>query len=295
MPPRFITWAILLTWLATCGWLFYREILPRFQTDGPPEFFQPNFSDEVRSSALRWVIFQDRKRIGTPAAARDKSGSGTSQFRRRKDRTFELSCEFDFNNQVPLRILTLQVWKITSAYRVGLKGELHELAAEMVMEDISEKKPKPVKVTVNGQVEDGQFTPRFRLGGWGPLDRTMTLPTVAVPANASFLNPMHPLEKVPGLFEGRRWRMPLVDPIGDAVKAWLKVDVGMRYLNAEVSSGTLSWEKKDTPCWVIDYREDGRSRIVARTWVRKTDAQVLEQEAEFNGIRLRMVRGPITR
>ncbi len=291
MPPRSFTWAIIVFWLATAGWLFYREFWPRFQADRPPRL-AISFADEVRTSSVRWTIYRDKEPIGSPRkVGKDNRhiGSGRTQFRPLKDRTFELSCEFDFNN---LDVLGRPVQKITSSYRVGRKGDLRALDTAVAIE--IDPKMKPLQVGVQGKVENGLFIPRLQTRGLGgAFDRPLELDPVPVATDESFVNPMHPLDTIPGLWAGQRWRQPLVDPLADAVTARFGIAVKPQYYEAEVSRATLEPDRQAEDCLVIDYREPGKKKVLARTWVRAADATVQRQEAAFQGTRLVMDRGTL--
>ena len=57
-----------------------------------------------------------------------------------------------------------------------------------------------------------------------------------------------------------------------------------------MKADTLKWDKKEVVCNVIEYRELGKE-VAARTWVRKSDGLVLQQEASF-GFELVLRRVP---
>ena len=42
----------------------------------------------------------------------------------------------------------------------------------------------------------------------------------------------------------------------------------------------------------IEYREPGKTRVVARTWVRRRDGLVLQQEASHEGMNVVLLRDP---
>ena len=89
----------------------------------------------------------------------------------------------------------------------------------------------------------------------------------------------------------KRWRMPLVDPLSDALavaardmlKGVIALEApGERYLDAEVLAEpqTLVWNDRDVPCLVIEFKGED---LTARTWVRASDGLVLCQEARGHG------------
>jgi hypothetical protein len=125
---------------------------------------------------------------------------------------------------------------------------------------------------------------------------------VAVSRRGSVFNPRQPVNKLRGLRPGQRWRMPMVDPVTDTLRAAASQAVpGFKFpdlpvLQAEVLSTVQILPllhqksmKKDpapnprrsgVPCLVIQYTGDD---ISARTWVRQSDGLVLRQEATQHG------------
>jgi hypothetical protein len=285
MPPRIVTWAILFFWLATSVWLFCREYLPRMQANKPPVFFTPQFADEVRARQLRWTIFQDREEIGSPRRSSDRIGSGTTEFRRKKNRLFEISCELSFSD---LEFSILRIQRMRSAYRVGPAGELRELEAQVTF--AWDKTGVAVEFGLTGKVGGDQFTSRLHLPA--PMKRDWQLDPVKVSPEESFLNPLHPLDKVYGLYEGRHWRIHLINPLeGLTTKLSLFDKSEINTLECDVAEEKLVWEGRQETCWVIDYHPPGKGKAVARTWVRQNDSSILRQEAKPFGNRMIIDRG----
>src|SRR5439155_25849236 len=82
----------------------------------------------------------------------------------------------------------------------------------------------------------------------------------------SVLNPLHPVNRVTGVKAGQHWRVPLVDPFGDALKATVAQMAGgkspgataepvARFLDAEVLAQpqNLEWEEGVQTFLVIEY------------------------------------------
>jgi hypothetical protein len=286
MPPRHFIWAIVVFWLATSVWLFCWEYLPRFRADQPPDFFQPQFADEVRTRQLRWTIFQDKEAIGSPRGDSIRVGSGITEFRRRrKNRVFEISCELSFNN---LGFTVFQIQRMESTYQIGPHGELRELGAQVGLRWV--EYPRPFEITLNGKVEGERFTSHLRLTG--PMNKEWQLAPIAVSRQDCFLNPLHPLDKVSGLYEGRFWRIHLINPLdGLTSKLALFHSPEINILECSVTTARLFWEGQQVTCWVIDYRSPGKGKTLARTWVRKSDDWILRQESNPFGKRLIIDRG----
>jgi hypothetical protein len=284
MPKRMYAWLIILFWLASTTWFFCREFLPEFQAGLPPVLVNPEYSDDVRPSWARWLVYRDRKPLGDPVRFGDRIGSGETQLRRKRDRTLELSGRFSFTG---LRVLIAQITTYSETFRIGLKGNLRSFQTRFTL---ASDQLGSIDVLVKGRVQDGWLTPSIEFPSLPRaqqlalnqlLHGLLRVERVKVPARGSFLNPMHPLEKVaPGLYPGQRWRMPLMpgmDLFGQR----------RRFLDAEVTEATLRLDGARYPCLVINYRE-GR-RLTARTWVRQSDRTILRQEAHSAVDRTRLV------
>jgi hypothetical protein len=327
MPPRSFVWAIVVFWLATAGWLFYREFVPRFRANQPPRFYKYDYADEVRNAPLRWFVYKDKRALGAPIKEmEDRIGSGTTQLQRAA-RAFRVISDFDLPklelvDPKLVRVVggnfQIKVKRIKEMFQVGLEEELQEQAALVVMEineskgtksiifyqegkvegDSFDSKLQILKVKTGGKIEEQVLNARLPLRALpGPDVLTIPLPSVPVSPRQSFLNPMHPLDKVPDLWESQHWQMPLSDPLGDAIKSlgsWN--DIRMRSLFADVTAQTLHRGDHPEECLVIDYRDPSEDhKLVARTWVRKSDHLVLRQEAAYEGTRLVMDRGLISK
>jgi hypothetical protein len=309
MPSRYVTIAILAFWLATASWLFCRDVFPWLQAGPAPRLFKADFSDEVRRTEIRWLIFQDRHKAGSPLSTQKRIGSGFTQIKRSGDRTYSLSTQLDFS-QLEIGLpelagikLGVKVLELTSRYVVGPKEDLRELASEGSLELNLNGPPKHLHFALEGKVRGSMLSSSLRVRG---LDQVIEQPLdpVKVSAQDSFLNPMHLLDRVPDkLHEGQTWPVRMVDPLGDAVMGFLAklfplvkivgpaLNVRIEKLFARVSSATFEWNGEHESCWVIDYyRDPSKKDISARTWVRKSDQWILGQEAAHGGSRLVILR-----
>jgi hypothetical protein len=151
---------------------------------------------------------------------------------------------------------------------------------------------------VDGSVEDGQLRVRPRLltsqqPGQPELRLPVDLPeSRPVAAPKRLLNPMHLLNRFPGLRAGHTWKEPLFNPLclgsilPGEIGAMLPQElVAEKYLLAEVHKASLDWSGLRIPCFKIEYREPGH-KVAATTWVRRRDGLILQQEASQMGLDL---------
>jgi hypothetical protein len=141
------------------------------------------------------------------------------------------------------------------------------------------------EMEVKGNVENEVLEPRLFLG---PEMAPFKLGKMRVPSGGTVLNPMHLLNRVPGMRPGRHWRVPLLDPLADtnAIGAFIPKSLAVTELEASVEPVMLKWGHEEVTCYCIEYRKPGEADVRARTWVRRRDGLVLQQEAGVGGLAL---------
>lgn len=279
MPPRYLSLAIVAFWLATMGWLVYRDLWPRLRSGAPPAF-AIDLVDEAQQFAqpTRWSVHRKDSLTGREQRL---GRLRTWVEYRAADDTFALQSEM---TNVRLA-LGFEVARLASTYRVDRDGRLRALEAVLIG-DLGGT--KLLEARLEGQVRDQQFHATFRSDP-GVLDQVLgkselVLRPVPVSASGSVLNPLHPVNRVAGLRPGMAWRLPLVDPLSDALAATFPgAAPGPRFLDAQVRAEPrpLTWNNQEVACLVIDYHQGGDTS--ARTWVRQRDGLVLRQEAHVKG------------
>jgi hypothetical protein len=278
MPSRFNVLAITAFWLATMGWLSYRDLrlslLP-----GEPAPCTIDLADEAEMSTIRWTVFKDDKPKPTGYAR-------THVKYHEPNDTFEVSAE------VKLWAGGVQQGNadhvLESKYFVTRDGQLRGIDAKFTMftKDNPPESPQLV-AQIGGDVKDRRFTPHYRVEVGGRHTEGELAP-IAVSGRGSVLNPLQPVNRLTGLKKGQHWQMPFVSPLDDLIPAFLRT-TAIRFLDAKVRSQTelLQWGQSQVSCLVIDYSgEDLR----ASTWVRESDGTVLRQEATQHGEKLVLQR-----
>jgi hypothetical protein len=226
------------------------------------------------------------------------------------DDTFELACEMKDVELFDGNPICIYIASMTNRYVVSRAGELRSMTTQGELRAEQQRRQDshmagPLLFTVTasfeGHVKDGKLlrTAKIKVPFLG--DITPKLEPMDVPSG-NVLNPMHPVPRVTGLSPGRRWRMPVFDPMGDAVSPTMQaaaqqsklspkggsvpLPTGPSYLDAEVLSerATIYWNGKPHECYIIEYRSSGGEQA-ARTYVRVPDGLVLKQEASAMGDR----------
>lgn len=280
MPPRYLTCAIIAFWLGTTTWLFVREIRPRLWPEGPPPYSIDLTEEAQRDITTHWTIYRNNQ---------DSGYCRTWVRYHPSDDTFELTGEFKLW-MLPRGTRQADL-VIQSMYRVTREGQLRGITARLTATLAN----VPIAGTIEGAVKNGLFSPRVELSQ--PFSFAQELKPVPVASGGSVLNPLQPLNRLPGLRKGQRWQIPLVDPLSDLAHKYIKEVAGtlstpqVRVLNAEVLPETkpLPGTSDDAavPCLVIEYRGEDTQ---ARTWVRASDGVVLRQEITQDREQLVLVR-----
>jgi hypothetical protein len=286
MPPRLAVAAVLLFWLAANGWLFYREIWPYWRPGDPPPY-TIDLTQELGSASVNWKVFQKGQDIG----------DALSQVERQPDRTYKLRTKYVFKQ---FRLIVLDIRRLAGVYHVTEEGELLGLSTQIVMQQsIRKLGVLDHELEMNGKVVDGKLVPEFFYNkepiAFGKIE-------VPIANQGGVLNPMHLLNRLPGLSVGRRWRIALFDPLKAVSKSlapefqelFAAVE-GMTIpeLQAEVVADTLEWDDDEVACFKIEYRKPGEHELVAATWVRGRDGLVLQQFCRHELMEMTLKRVPV--
>ena len=312
MPSRIVQALIVCFWLATLGWFGHREIWPRLFPGRAPPFVIELADEATQQGQTFWTIYRDDRDIGNAITSlRDDQAIGkarTSLKYLNADDTFELACEMKDVELYDSNPICIYIAAMTNRYVVSRAGELRSVSTRGELRAESKKRKDShvpgfalftVTANFDARVEDGKLLRSAKitvpfLGDISPKLEPMDVPS------GNVLNPMHPVPRVTGLRPGRRWRMPVFNPMGDAVSPTMQaaaeqskltpkgsavpVPTGPTYLDAEVLSerAMISWNGREYECYVIDYRSVGNEHA-ARTYVRVRDGLVLRQEASAMG------------
>ncbi len=283
MPPRIIIAGIFAFWLATTGFIFYRDLWPRLFASGPPPV-SIELADEARQNVpARWTLYRNGQKVGRLATQmKYNDAEDTFQFTYRYS---ELKLE--------QADITLAASEAVSEVRMTRAGELKEQTMNgKVSVLIRGVEIAQGTIDIRGVVADGMLTGRAELKN-NLLDLAGDLDPVPVPRGSQPLNPLQPVNRLGHVRGGQVWEVHESNPLQDAVGNLLRkkvAEVGIRLpeekrkesLVARVgdSPQSLNWQGQEVQCWVIEYR---RAEPVARTWVRVSDGKVLRQEAFEKG------------
>jgi hypothetical protein len=292
MPSRLFVIAIVVFWLGTLGWVFQREILPHYQAGEPPPLYL-DVEDEVGGRIIEWEIFMGQDRVGM----------ATTKVRALRDQSFAVHNELKLSET---RTGLFQYLRSSAdTYRVRADGSmvgfhavvklsLSEAEADLLRSLLQLKfKPYENDLEIMGKVNDGVIEPKLRLNGAAVKDNPHFQPQpIELPHHRGVFNILHPQNKIPGLYEGRSWLVPVFSPLAFSSSiASMAAPTPLRksaYL-ATVAGDELSWMGEMVPCWRVDVG-DPANNPVCRVWVRKSDNLVLQHEAMHESIQLVLKR-----
>jgi hypothetical protein len=272
MPSRLVTAGILLFWLTMTGWLIEREVVPMMIADASPSY-RIDLTDEIGSPQVAWHVLSDGKRIG----------GAISQIVVNDDRSFEFHSKYSFDR---LSLGPVKFKLATSVIRVSEDGKLLAISARFGLQH-------DTVLELKGEVVNNILEPHLYRDGseWKLID----LGKIDLSRQGSVVNPMHLMSRLRGLRAGQSWRIHRLDPLSGVqnqlVNQLGKQGVAVPTLIAEVKLDTLHWNRKEVPCHKIEYYEPGKE-VTARTWVRKLDGLVLQQEASHLGTEMITQRIP---
>ncbi|MFO0876789.1 MAG: hypothetical protein U0840_05400 [Gemmataceae bacterium] len=284
MPSRVICFLIVVSWLGFNGWLFFHDLLPRLMPGQPPPY-TIDLVEETRTRRphIDWVVtYRDRRAFRTRTHVDHPEHD-----------VFELQAEFKPYDAATPPIQGIQIERLNSSYRVNTSGDLLGLSVVIVgrpnLGDLLRNLTQEFTVGIEGVVERNAMTPHLRLE-MGPRTIERDLPTVQIPAGASVLLPLHPVNRITGLAPGQQWTLRLFDPLLASLSLLQGNETELRTVRASVrrEPELFTWGKRrEVPCHVIDYVGDD---FRGSTWVGTERGQVLRQDVLFDNQPLIMYR-----
>ena len=267
MPSRLMTGAILAFWLGMTALLIQREVVPMMVADASPTY-QLDLTDEIGAPLIGWRIKNDGKR----------AGSATSRIVAKEDRGYEFHSTFHFDKALS------GLKQIESVDRINEDGKLQALSIKITHEHgLFEIRGEVVNQAMEPQFLDGEGNKLFQ---WGKIDMAQ---------QGSVINTLSLLSRLRRLDEGQTFKVTGLDPFRGVAHALggglIKQMSAPSSLIATVSIGTLTWNKREVSCYKIEYHETGKE-VNARTWVRKLDGMVLQQESSHLGFEMTVERIP---
>ena len=264
-------------WLVTSGWLVVTKILPSLRPGSPPGQ-QALYTSGDRPIPVAWAVQWNERPVGWALA--------TSTLQEDGGMVVDSRLQFD---KLPLDEM-LPAWAGLLVRRVvyeagpatfSAQGRLDIDAAGQLRSFTSRVRLPGAadEVLLQGKVDDGTVDVSINAGGM-VYETTRHMPT-----HIMIGDELSPQASLPGLYEGRRWTIPVYSPLrpGHSPIEILHADVG--------PEEALYWEDGLVRVHVVAYREDPSSHREprCRLWVDRT-GRVLKQEAMLFGTRMTFLR-----
>lgn len=282
MPGRWIALTIVAFWLAMMGWLVGHELWQRY---GPPPRLEDSLKAAAADGPTLWTITHKFERIGTAetqVVELGEPGDGRYQLRQ------HLHCEkpavfFEATGLgILARMLGLADVKGDAHIHFDLSptGELEKLEVHIL------QAAQEVLLKITGAPEGKEL----KLQATSPHAKGLQW-DFAIPYDAK--NVIHtslcPLDRMPGLWPGRRWEAPMVDPARSMTTQMLqRAPVQVRVRDEPLNfhwTATRDW----VSCLVVD-ADQPEQDLHIEIWVHQEDGRVLKQKAQWGKLVLEIER-----
>ncbi len=275
----FFTPVVLGFWLVTTGWLVAAKILPALQPGSPPGH-QAFYTSVGKLVPVAWTVECNGSPIGWALTR--------ATYAHRRGLLVDTRLHVDrlpWNEVLPTWAAVLMhqaaheqavpAFDARGRLSIDERGELRSFSSIVNLPGAHD----PLVLT--GSVDKGRVS---MFVAAGDLRHETTRP---LPAAAMVGDELSPLATLPGLYEGRRWSVPVYSPLrpGQSPLEILYAEVG--------GEEPISWNNETVRARIVTYREDPSSTRPprCRLWVDDT-GRVLRQESILLGARLAFVRQP---
>lgn len=294
MPPRWLCVLIVLLWLLSTGPLVWKELRPLLLTNQPPGY-SVGLLDDARGEkqAIRWTVHLGD---GEPADQLNAHAaeSWVETHPRQDEVTFHTRLTASRLRVAPLRFGPLTLHRIETAERIDRREfQLRRFSFEMVFdaEVPFVGKIERARCKAEATAEAGKLRGTLDLALQGTEAVRFDIPEVQLPNSGKVELPLHLYDKVEGLYPGRTWLVPMIDPVR-SIPGFLqgggKVEV--KNVPARVLDRVEPLPgHPDLPCHVIVYETETRPKI----YVQVGKQLLLRQETVYDGQRIVIQRAQL--
>ena len=267
---------VVVFWCLTSGWLLVEKILPSLSPGSPPGY-QAMYTSEAGLIPVAWTVQWDDRPLGWAIAESQRTALGGLLVDSRMhfdrlplDEIMPAWTSLLVRKALPKDGLTFDA---RGRLAIDAAGDLRSFMSIVNVPGSSEQ------VLLNGTVDSGSVRVHVQAGEMR-YETTRHLPDEMMIGDE-----LSPQATMPGLYEGRRWTVPVYSPLRAGSSP-------LEILHAEVGpEETIYWEGRLVRVHPVAYREDPASHREPRSrlWVDRT-GRVLRQEATLLGSKLSFVR-----
>ncbi|MGB8853278.1 MAG: hypothetical protein WCC69_06920 [Pirellulales bacterium] len=257
---------VIVFWLVTSGWLITAKILPQWQPGSPPGY-QGLYGSGGRLGPVGWTVQWNGSPLGWALAESTRTPEGGL--------TVESRLHFErlpVEEVLPSWASTLVTGMLRSRgvatfdargrLAIDSDGRLNAFRSAVSVAGMADD------VVLEGTVRDGDVAIDVRAGELHYQTRRH------LPDQLTLGDELSPQSLMPGLYEGRRWTVPVYSPLRSGLSP-------LEIMHAEVGpEETLFWDNNLVRVHVVSYRDDPSSSRPPRSrlWVDRS-GRVLKQES----------------
>jgi hypothetical protein len=286
MPGRWTALGIVVFWLAMTAWLVGRELWMRF---GPPPRLEDSLKAAANDGPTRWSIsYQSAgmgyfERIGwAETQVFDQAGGGYQL--RQQLHLDKASSVFDVIGLPWLIGLLPDAAGMDADAKIQLdlapNGELQQLSGEVTADE-----GRYLLYRFVGKPEG----PNIDIEGTSPFLPGLGSGTFRHDSRNIIQTSLCPLDRMPGLWHGRRWQVPLVDPAESLkVHGLQRSPVDVVVLDEPSNfhwAATRDW----VSCFIVE-ADQPEQDLHIQIWVHQVDGRVLKQRARWGSLTLEIER-----
>lgn len=269
MPHRIVCMAILAAWSYSTFALFNRDILPRLLIGPPPDLLSVARAN-ADSGTSRWSILVSDDPDGVNLRS---VGQVETQVRRARDGWVSLRSDAWFDSEemlkgTPLSDSLRERVELDAAFDIDYRGNLESFRASVSFAGLGAD-----ALVLTGTVRNNELEVKaLGLANWSK--------SFPYEPREIVQSPLAPVDRMPNLQVGQRWKSRIVSPITGQVSQ-VETTVERRRL--------ISWDGNPVTTFEVVSRF---GLLSARTWVRADDGLVLRQEAPLPLVRIVLERLP---
>lgn len=268
---------VVVFWGLTSGWLLVAKILPSLSPGSPPGY-QAMYTADGSLIPVAWTVQWNDRPLGWAIAESQRTALGglLVDSRMHFDRLPLDEIVPAWTSLLVRRALPEPdglTFDARSRLTIDAAGDLRSFMSIVNVPGSTEQ------VLLNGTVDAGSVRVHVQAGEM-QYETTRHLPEQMMIGDE-----LSPQATMPGLFEGRRWTVPICSPLRAG-------STPIEILHAEVGpEETIYWDGRLVRVHPVTYREDPASHHEPRScmWVDRT-GRVLRQEATLLGSKLSFVR-----
>jgi hypothetical protein len=267
---------VVVFWCLTTGWLFVEKILPSLSPGSPPGY-QAMYTAEAGLIPVAWTVEWRDRPLGWSIAESERTALGGLLVDSRMhfdrlplDEIMPTWTSLLVRKAFPKDGLTFDA---RGRLTIDAAGDLRSFMSIVSVPGSSEQ------VLLNGTVDAGTVRVQVQAGEMR-YETTRHLPDRMLIGDE-----LSPQAMMPGLYEGRRWTVPVYSPLRPG-------QAPVEILHAHVAAEeALYWGDALVRVNVVHYRDDpaGHHEPRCRLWVDRS-GKVLKQESVLLGSRLVFMR-----